>query len=76
MQEWDRVTGTDLDAGKVERAKLNQGILKSQVFLDACEKTGARPTRKQASKYRRKKGKAFLFWTADSHTRLYSIVSY
>ena len=33
-------------------------------------------TLKQASKYRRKKGGAFLFWTTDSHTRRYSIVSY
>ena len=59
-QQWDRVTGPDLDAGDAKRAELNFAILKSQVFIDACEKTGARPTRKQAGKYRRKKGKAYI----------------
>ena len=59
-QQWDRVTGPDLDEGKAKRTKLNLVILKSQVFIDACEKTGSRPTRKQASKYRRKKGKAYI----------------
>lgn len=57
--EWVRVTGPDLDEGNAKRAQLNQVILKTYLFIKACELTGARPTLRQASKYRRKKGLAY-----------------
>lgn len=39
---------------------LNSGFaLTNQQFRAACEKAGVEPTRRQASKYRRKTGKAY-----------------
>jgi hypothetical protein len=32
---------------------------KDQAFINACEKAGIKPTKRQASKYRNKKGIAF-----------------
>ncbi len=58
-KQWDRVTGEDLDQENAKRRKQNQAILKSKEFVDACELVDIKPTVRQASKYRRKKGLAY-----------------
>ena len=58
---WQRVNGPDLDKNKKDRTKNNQNILKSEHFVDLCEKAGVQATKRQASKYNNKKGAAFKF---------------
>lgn len=53
------VTSPNNDPGSIERAKKNESIMSSQVFKDACEKVGIPATRRQASKFRNKRGKAY-----------------
>ena len=58
-QKWTRVSGTDLHPQNEERRLKHDGILKSERFNKACEAVGIQPTRRQASKYARKKGAAY-----------------
>ena len=59
MKKWKRVSGPDLDLGNNARANLNKNVQESKIFIDSCKLAGIEPTRKQASKYRRKKGLVF-----------------
>ena len=52
-------TSPNNDPGSIERGKQNQSTMASQTFKDACEKVGIPVTRRQASKYRNKRGKAY-----------------
>ena len=64
--DWLRIpTGApDLDEGKADRAKGNKAILESDEFKNRCDAAGVTPTKRQASKFRRKKGSAFKFGKA------------
>jgi hypothetical protein len=42
-----------------ERAKKHRAILEDRVFRDCCEVAGVKPSRRQASKWRRKFGAAY-----------------
>lgn len=57
--QWTRVTGPNLCPEYAERAKKNDGVVNSPQFKEACEKAGIEPTRRQASKFRRKMGLAY-----------------
>ena len=57
--QWDRVQGPDLDTGKKQRAERNKSIMADKIFLDACANAGIEPTKRQASKWNSKKGKAY-----------------
>jgi len=59
---WDRVTGPDLDPGNKKRAERNSATMKNLMFLDACLRASIEPTKRQASKWNRKKGKAYGYW--------------
>jgi hypothetical protein len=43
----------------IERAAKHDAIRKDSVFLDACEAAKVKPSRRQASKWRRKFGLAY-----------------
>lgn len=58
---WKRVSGPDLDEGRAEREKENQRILKNETFQKACEKAEVEPSKRQASKFKNKKGLAYKF---------------
>ena len=58
---WVRVYGPDLDAGNKDRAKENKSILESENFKKVCELAGINPTKRQASKFKRKNGLAFMY---------------
>lgn len=60
LGQWKRVTGPNLSPECIERGKKNDGVLNSPQFKEACEKAGIPATRRQASKFRRKMGKAYL----------------
>lgn len=59
-QQWDRVMRTPQDPKESARQEANAKILMSDIFLGACIKAGIGSTTRQASKYRRKRGKAFM----------------
>ena len=56
---WTRVTGPNLQLSHAERGKQNSNTFKSEVFVNACDAVGIKPTGRQASKFRRKLGRAF-----------------
>lgn len=56
---WERVSGPDLCPGNRKRYKENTQVMESGVFVTACTRVKIPPTRKQASKFRRKKGLAW-----------------
>ena len=58
-KQWDRVHGPDLDVNNELRAKENQNIMSSEVFKKACNKVGIEVTKRQAQKWKNKKGKVF-----------------
>lgn len=59
-KRYDR-SGPDLHAASKKAATdANAGIKASKVFLRDCDKVGIEPTTRQASKYRKQRGKAFL----------------
>lgn len=58
---WIRVSGPDLDPQKIEREKENQKVLNKDTFKQACESVGIEPTKRQASKFKRKKGLAYMY---------------
>lgn len=53
--QWGRLDNTE----KLRREAANSAVLNSKPFLEACQKTGVEPTRRQASKWNNKKGKAY-----------------
>jgi len=57
--QWDRVHGPDLDTGKKQRAERNKSTMADKIFLDACINAKIEPTKRQASKWNSKKGKAY-----------------
>lgn len=59
--EWVRVHGPDLRPEYAEDAKKNKQVLESDHFKEVCELAGTNPTKRQASKYRRKKGLAYKY---------------
>ena len=58
-KQWERVHGPDLDPNNEVRAKENQNIMSSEVFKKACEKVGLSITKRQAQKWKNKKGRVF-----------------
>lgn len=59
--QWKRVSGPNLQPQHDQNRKANEGVMNNDVFKNACEKVGIEPTKRQASKFRRKKGAAFKF---------------
>ena len=57
--KWERVTGPNLQPQHAERGEKNSTVLNSPSFKAACSRVGIEPTRRQASKFRNKRGKAF-----------------
>lgn len=55
-QQWDRVTGPNLDLDTADLQKANKRTFESEQFKEACEFANIEPTTRQASKFRRKKG--------------------
>lgn len=58
-KQWKRVTGPNLCPENAVRAQRNKSTLTSPIFLKACETVGIEPTKRQASKWNNKKGKAY-----------------
>lgn len=58
-EAWPRVFGPDLDLRNRVRFKANSKVLVDKNFIALCERVDIPATRRQASKYRRKKGLAF-----------------
>jgi hypothetical protein len=54
----------DLDPRNKQRAIDNQIVLKSRAFIEACEQAGIKPTKRQASRFKNKTGKAWQTKTA------------
>ena len=54
--DWIRVYGPDLDPDRLEREKANKNIYESEDFQELCKKANIDPNKRQASKYRRKRG--------------------
>ena len=57
---WDRVSGPDLCPGNYKRYLLNKKVFESSLFKAACIRVEIEPTKRQASKFYRKKGIAYL----------------
>lgn len=58
--EWIRVHGPDLRPEYAEEAKKNKQILQNDQFKQACEQAGITPTKRQASKFKQKRGLAYM----------------
>lgn len=58
-QKWERVTGPNLQPQHAERMEKNTTVLNSQAFKDACQAADIKPTRRQASKFRNGRGRAY-----------------
>ena len=56
---WERVHGPDVQPGHAERAIRNENRMKDDAFRKACEKAEIEPTRRQASKWNHRQGKAY-----------------
>ncbi len=61
MNKWIRVSGPDSDPWNLNRFRANLAIRLSEIFIEACKAAGVEPTQRQASKYRRKKGRVYGF---------------
>lgn len=59
--QWKRVYGPNLDQENANKAKVNKDTQNNEIFKKACEAVGIEPTRRQASKFRRKRGLAFNY---------------
>ena len=59
--EWPRVHGPNLEPRHYELAKENQKIVRSEHFQEVCEAAGIKATKRQASKYRHKRGMAYMY---------------
>jgi len=60
-RQWERVQRTPQDPAEREAQAANTNILQSDMFISACKACEIEPTRRQASKYRRKKGLIYQF---------------
>ena len=60
-ETWKRVTGPDLDPFNEKRRRANNRILKSETFLRLCSKLGIEATKRQASKFKNKKGLVYKY---------------
>ena len=58
-KKWHRVTGPNLHPENQEKHLRNKAVLGSEAFIKACEYVGIKPTKRQASKWNNKKGKAY-----------------
>jgi hypothetical protein len=56
---WKRVHGPNIQPGHDERAKKNEARMNDPAFKKACEKADVQPTRRQASKWNHRQGKAY-----------------
>ena len=56
---WPRVTGDNLHPQNALLAQANKSVLANPIFLKACTDFGVEPTKRQASKFRRRIGKAY-----------------
>ena len=61
-QQWERVTGANLNTDNVLRAVKNIKTLASTSFKRACDNVGIEPTKRQASKWNNRKGLAYKTW--------------
>ena len=59
--KWERVFGPDLDIGKADRQRANDYVFNNKTFIEKCMRADIPITRRQASKYRRKRGLAYNF---------------
>jgi len=59
--QWERVHGSNLDKENINRAKANKNVFEGEHFNEICEELGIKPTKRQASKYRRKQGLVFNY---------------
>jgi hypothetical protein len=57
--QWERVKRTSMDGRQAFRTKRNDAVFKSDRFKKICENLNIEPTRRQASKYARKRGLAY-----------------
>jgi hypothetical protein len=58
--QWERVRRTPVPKAELARRNKNDSTLKSGAFKDACLRVGlVPPTRRQASKWNRKTGRAW-----------------
>jgi len=54
--QYERIHGPDLDPENAVRAERNKKTLDNTIFIEACNKAGIKPTRRQAGKWNNKKG--------------------
>lgn len=57
--QWKRVTGDNLCPMNAVREQQNKSTLESPEFLRACKEAEVTPTKRQASKFRKKRGAAY-----------------
>lgn len=57
--QWVRVHGANLDTNAKEKQEENKNVFNSDKFKNACEKAKTSVTKRQASKFKNKKGAAF-----------------
>lgn len=59
MRKGTKVFGRIDHSLEIKRQEANTQVLKSGKFKGACDRAGIEPTRRQASKWNRKKGLAY-----------------
>lgn len=59
--KWNRVVGTGITTAEKEKQERNKSVLKSPDFEKACAAVDIKVTKRQASKWNNKKGKAYKF---------------
>jgi hypothetical protein len=57
--QWARVSGPDIQPEHRERMKQNNSIMENEAFKKSCAAAEIEPTRRQASKFKRGKGRAY-----------------
>lgn len=62
--QWIRVHGPNLKPENELRQKKNASRLADKNFLAACEAAEVEPTKRQASKWNNRKGKAYAYKNA------------
>lgn len=58
--QWDRVQRTPMAPDQVKRQEHNKNTLESKNFATACGKAGIPATQRQASKFNRNTGLAYM----------------
>lgn len=59
--QWMRVQRTPETPKMKKRREMNTSRLTDETFLEACKKAGVDSTRRQASKWNNRKGKAYKY---------------